>query len=153
MFPYPYFFLGFSFPIQDLDPEDLTKKLSDLSLFRRFTFEEASVAPTEDEVKSISIICGTPKEIVVGEPLTVCEYRPILLEDFISCGGQVLTQADLSDKNNLKIYMNGEIAVEDEDYTLDIKNKKINILWDLVKDTDIFSYSIPFKNKETRYEH
>jgi hypothetical protein len=142
---YPYFLLGFSFTIQSLDPDNFAEDLASMKLFRRFTWEEGMACPDLDTVKSVNIMCGTPKEINPEEPLTVCEYTPIKLEEFIAAGCKVPAQADLFDKNNIKIYLNGEIAVEGEDFVLDNVNHIVKIMWDVIKETDVFSYSIPLK--------
>jgi hypothetical protein len=147
---YPYFFLGFSFDIGSIDPDNLYSMLENMSLFKRFSLEEINTPVSEDVVRSIQVMCGQAKEINPDEPMSTCEYNPIKLVDFLACDGKVVDGADLKDTNNLKVYLNGQVAELGEDYELDSINQKINILWDDIEDTDLFSFSIPMKIKTFR---
>jgi hypothetical protein len=143
--PYPYFLLGFDFKITELDPEALTEALTKMSLFRRFTWEEAYLPEDGDTVRSIQMMCGKPRDINPEEPLSTCEYAPIPLKTFVDCGGIVLPEADLKDRNNIKVYLNGKPAEYEEDYVFDYSTWAIKILWNEIRDIDMFSFSIPFK--------
>jgi hypothetical protein len=147
MINYPYFFLGFSFNVNEIDPTSFEENLSKLKLFRRFTYEEAIAPVGEDVVQSILVLCGTPKPVNPGEPLSTCEYTPILLKDFIASGCRVIPEANLYDTNNLKVYINGCVAVDGEDFAIDNYHNVIKILWDSIKDTDVFSFSISLKQR------
>lgn len=143
---YPYFFLGFSFKLSDIDPKTFETSLSKMRLFRRFTYEEAMAPCEQDQVKSVSVICGTPHQYDEASPLSNCEYAPILLKDFIASGGRVIPEANLCDINNLRVYINGNAALPGEEYALDTAHNVIQILWDYVKDTDVFSFSAVLKS-------
>jgi hypothetical protein len=141
MYTYPYFFLGFETDIRNISP----KLVGDLSIFKRFTFEDAIKAPDLLTVKSVNLICGIPEEINPNEPASVCNYKPIFLKDFIASGGYVMPEAAIHDRRNLKIYMNGNIAEEGEDYEIEVGAHRIKILWEVIKPTDVFSFVIPMK--------
>lgn len=138
---YPYFFLGFEEFIKNINQD----MIGDLSLFKRFSFEEAIILPKLDVMKSIQIIAGTPSPIDPNNPGSACSYNPIKLSEFMESNCLVIPEANLNDKRNLKVYINGVIAEENEDYKIIPKENKIQILWAQIKKDDIFSYSIPLR--------
>ena len=139
---YPYFFLGFESEIRDIKIE----MVGDLSIYRRFTFEEAIAIPGKTVIKAVYMICGTPDPMIENEPSSACSYKPIKMRQFVDNNGLVLTQANLNDRRNSKVYINGKDAIEKEDYEIILKENRIKILWDHIKDSDTFSFRLPMRS-------
>jgi hypothetical protein len=134
--PYPYFYLGLEINIEQISQETLT----DPTVWRTFTKEEITVPCDPNMLRIVQAIGGTP---IPDKPSV--EYTHIGLKEFISTGGVIPEECDLTDIQNIRIYFNGKPAEEGEDYELVHKEHKIKILWDKIEDTDIFSFSLPLK--------
>lgn len=127
---YPYFYIGFDLDINSIKAEELN-----IDMFKVLTEEEALAKCSIGNFKTVQIIAGTPDGVGIG-------YKPIKLQDFID-SGSVLPNSycNLKEKRNIQVYLNGRVAEDGEDY--EITKDSIRILWDVINQTDVFSFSIP----------
>jgi hypothetical protein len=127
---YPYFFIGYQLPINQVD-ENIVSKC------RRFLEEEVLLQPIDGDIKLVTFLTGIPKEsnILYGETFQLANCHPITYKQFVDSGMKIPKFKYI----DCTVYARDEKLKENEDFILDTNTYTIKILWDSIKDTDPIS--------------